>query len=132
MEVPWTGSVVQAVDGLNSSTVWVIAGALLALLGGSLTVLALMPARTTHRPSPVAPDVWVSDGALRTMVVDAAEETPGVAWAKARIRRSRIVIDIRSDDPAVKHAIEVNVRRRMDRLSTKPLTIKSRQVNHES
>lgn len=128
----WTGSVVDSVDGLTA-TWWVVAaGIVLALIGLLLVVLAVKPRRRSHHATALSGDVWVTSSALSAVAVSAAEETPGVADATARIKRGRVAVTVQSHETDIQSEVEENVSRRLEGFTDRSVVVKLERVSEDA
>lgn len=128
----WTGSVVDDLDGLEAGAAVVAGGIVAIVLGLWFVLVSLRPARRTHRKATTGSDVWVTDNAVAALAATAAEDTPGVASATARNRRSRIAVTVQSDRPDASEQVGASVRAALDGLSTKDITVKTEEVTYDS
>ncbi|KQY55789.1 hypothetical protein ASD11_14885 [Aeromicrobium sp. Root495] len=128
----WTGAVVDRADGRSADVASTVVGVVAAVVGLWLVLLAVKPARRTHRRTQLDSDTWISDNAILTLVTRAAEDTPGVAEAAARTRRSRVVVTVQSDHSDATTEVEKNVRAALHGLSTKDVIVRKEQVSYDA
>lgn len=128
----WAGAVADALDGRTADGVAVAAGVIAILVGLAVVVVALKPARRTHDRALVESDVWITSSALSAVAAKAAEDTPGVAEASARTRRSRVLVTVASDRPEAPAAVEANVRTAFEGLTTKDVTVRTEKISYDS
>lgn len=91
----WTSAAVDAVDGLEASVALAVAGALVALVGLALLVVALRPGRVRHVPLDGAADAWITPRAVAALARSVADRSAGVVEAStASTSRSRVSIRV--------------------------------------
>lgn len=128
----WTGSLLDRLDGITAGAGAVATGVALAVAGLLLLVAALKPAPRTHRAAPGEADLWVTPQALRALAVGAAEDTPGVESARARLRRGRLSVTAQSDRPDAGTLVEASVRESLAGLTDHDIVVTTEKVKHDS
>lgn len=109
---PWTRSLIDALDGLTTSTALGTAGVAVALLGLLMTVTALRPGRKSHLRTTSQADLWLSPRAVAALAQSAADRAPGVISAHAtRAGRRRVVVEVETqqDRATVTEAVHTAV-----------------------
>ncbi|MDF9714757.1 hypothetical protein INN71_01785 [Nocardioides sp. ChNu-153] len=99
----WLRSTVDAVDGLTPSLGLLIGAAVLGVVGVLLVLVAVKPARATHRPTKDGRlDLWLAPGALAALAQSAADRAPGVVAAETvRVSRRKVRIAVTTNrEPA--------------------------------
>ncbi len=128
----WIDRAVERVDGLGPSAVTTAAGVAVVLLGLALVWASVAPARRTHdRAAADDVDVWVSRAALRRLAVDAAEETPAVESAEAKVGRRLVRVRYRTPDPASIETVRTNVERALDGLTSRTVKVRAQEVTYD-
>ncbi|MBD8606800.1 hypothetical protein IFT73_08030 [Aeromicrobium sp. CFBP 8757] len=128
----WTGSLLDAADGLTAGTGVVVAAVAAVAIGLILLVVAFKPAPRTHESTPGPSDVWVTRKAVRAVAVGAAEDTAGVAAARATHRRGRVVVTVQSDRPDAAPHVEASVREALAGLTARDVAIRTTEVKHDA
>ncbi|WP_336921353.1 DUF6286 domain-containing protein [Aquipuribacter sp. SD81] len=126
---PWLAPAAEEATGVVQGTLTVGVGAVSALVGLLLLVLAVRRRPrlgTAWRPADAELPLWVSGAGVAAVAADAALAADPVETSRARARRRRVDVDV-SVDPRDGHgrsAVETDVRERVEQalrgLATQP------------
>lgn len=109
----WTLEALRGLDGLTATSGVTVAAGGAVLLGLVLVVIAVLPARATHRSADGV--LWFSAGALSALAAAVADRTPGVLAVDARRSgRRRIVLEVVSGARQDPEAVALAVRQAVD------------------
>lgn len=123
----WTLALLRDLDGLTSTAAVQAASAIAVVLGVLLVLVALRPARATHRAA--GDGLWLSPAAMTALAATVADRTPGVVGVDTRRSgRRRIALDVvsgaRHDPGAVEQAVTTAVRSRLEGLPAPALRVR--------